>query len=175
MTTRPSQGEYAEFFTGYVALVPETDIMPVLESQLEPLRRAVAGIAPDREQYRYLPDKWSIREVFGHLIDAERVFGHRAFCISRGEGANLPSFDEVLYVAQSYYDERPLRELFEELSDVRRCNLHFYRWLQVSDWKRQGTASTNPATVLALAFITAGHLRHHQNVLRDRYGVATDR
>ncbi len=173
MTSRPSRGEYAEFFTGYVSQVPETDILSVLEGQLETLHRVMAGISPEQEVYRYLPDKWSIREVVGHLVDAERVFGHRAFCISRGENANLPSFDEVLYVGQSNYDERPLQELIGELADVRRSNLHFYRRLQDEDWRRQGTASNNPTTVRALAFITVGHLRHHLNILRDRYGVAT--
>ncbi len=175
MTTRPLPGEYVEFFAGYVSLVTESDILPVLEEQLESCAKAIEGIAPERETFRYAPGKWSIREVVGHLVDAERVFGYRAFCISRGERANLPSFDEVAYVEQSGYSGCSLRALFEELTDARRASLHFYTRLNEIEWKRQGTASNNPITVRALAFITVGHLRHHLLVLRDKYGVTPGR
>ncbi len=175
MASKPGKGEYAESFAGYVALVPEEDILPVLEAQQDQLRRIVASIPADRETFRYAPDKWSVREVFGHLIDSDRVFGHRAFCVSRGEKANLPSFDEVQYVAASGYHQRPLRELFAELVDARAVNLHLYRNLKGADWTKQGTANGNPITVRALAYITVGHIRHHLNLLNERYGVSIDR
>ena len=171
MLSRPGASEYAPFFSGYVALVPEADVLTALEDQLKEVPRLGEQVSADRETFRYAEGKWSIREVFGHLIDAERVFGYRAFCISRGEIAPLPAFEENAYVQQSGYAERPLRDLITEFDFVRRGNLAFLRGLDDRAWGRIGTASNKPISVLALAFIMAGHVRHHFHVVQTRYGV----
>jgi hypothetical protein len=168
---RPGEGEYAPFYAGYVALVPETDILSVLERQAAELRELAASVPADRETFRYAEGKWSIREVMGHLIDGERVFGYRAFCISRGEKAGLPSFDENEYVAGARSNAVPLRELADELVLVRASNLAFLRRLEPREWERTGTASGKPVTVRALAWVMAGHPRHHVRILRERYGL----
>ena len=171
MTSKPTATEYAPFFSGYVSLVPEDNVLAVLENQLADAARFAAGVSPERERFRYASDKWSIREVFGHLIDAERVFGYRAFCVSRGEKASLPRFDENAYVEQTSYDRQPLADLLSEFTAVRKGNLAFLCQLDEQDWLRLGTASDNQVSVRALAFIMAGHVRHHFNVIRERYGV----
>jgi hypothetical protein len=168
---RPREDEYAPFYAGYVALVPETDVLAVLEGQADELRRLAASVAAERETYRYAEGKWSVREVLGHLVDGERVFGYRAFCISRGERAALPSFDEKQYVGEARCDAIPLRELADELALVRESNLAVLRRLEPGEWERAGTASGKPITVRALAWVMAGHPRHHVEVLRERYGV----
>jgi hypothetical protein len=170
-TGRPAETEYAPFYAGYVSLVPESDILPVLEQQVDEFRELASAVSPDRETFRYAPDKWSVREVFGHLTDGERVFGYRAFCISRGETAPLPSFDENTYVAQSGYGRVPLAELAHELVSVRRANLALLRRFEAGSWARAGTASNKPVTVRALAYVMAGHPRHHIAILRERYGL----
>jgi DinB superfamily len=175
LSARPGASEYAPYFSGYVGLVPEADVLTVLEDQLNEVPRLGEQIPADRETFRYAEGKWSIREVFGHLIDAERVFGYRAFCISRGEIAPLPSFDENIYVQQSGYVERPLGDLIREFNFVRSGNLGFLRCLDDQAWGRIGTASNKPISVLALAFIMGGHVRHHFNILRARYDVSQAR
>jgi len=171
MVDRPTEAEYAPFYAGYVALVPEADILDVLERQVTEIRRLVAAVPREREGHRYEPGKWSVREVLGHIVDGERVFGYRAFCISRGEQAPLPSFDENRYVAAARFDATPLRELADELALVREANLAFLRRLGPEEWTRKGTASGKPVSVRALAWIMAGHPRHHLDVLRERYGT----
>jgi hypothetical protein len=169
--SRPSDTEYASYYARYVSLVPDVDILKSLEAQLVEAGRIVAAVSSERERFRYGEGKWSIREVYGHIIDAERVFAYRAFCFSRGESASLPSFDEKAYVAHSRYDERTLRNLHEEFTVLRKANLAFLRWCSEASWLQQGVASNNQVSVRALAFIMVGHARHHFNVLRDRYGV----
>jgi hypothetical protein len=171
MTSRPSNAEYAAHFEQYVSLVSEQDILDVLKRQLLEFSRYSQAVAPDHEKFRYAPGKWSIRQVYGHLIDGERVFGYRAFCFGRGEKASLASFEENAYVAESRYDERPLSDLLAEFIVVRQANLHFLSWLSDEGWKRHGTAGDNLVSVRALAYIMAGHVRHHFNILRERYGV----
>ncbi len=173
MASRPSNTEYAAFFAGYVSLVPESDVTAVLESQPAALVQMSSLVPADREKFRYAEGKWTIREVFGHLIDAERVFGYRAFCISRGEQVSLPGFDENVYIRHSHYDHRRLGDLVAEFSAVRKTHLSLFRQLDDHDWERLGTANNNPASARALAFIMAGHVRHHVAVLRDRYGIVS--
>ncbi len=168
---RPSADEYAPFYAGYVSLVPETDLQPVLEAQIEEIRRAAAAVPAARETFRYSPGKWSVREVFGHMADAERLFAYRALSIARGNDVELPGFDENASMEPARFDQRPLASLVEELVAVRVANLPLYRHLAPEDWLRTGTAAGGPVSVRALAFMAAGHVRHHLAVLQERYGV----
>lgn len=171
MIPRPGENEFAAYYVKYVSLVPEDDLLPVLHSQLQDLGKVVASVPAERETFRYGPGKWSIREVIGHLIDGERVFGYRTFCIGRGEPASLPTFDENQYVRLSHYDQIPLAELMAEFELARRSNLMFLARMteETSAWT--GTVGGNPVSVRAVVCIMIGHVRHHINVLREAYGV----
>lgn len=169
---KPDAAEYAPFYAGYVSLVTEDDVMAVLEAQPAELVAVASRTPKDREQHRYGPGKWTVRQIFGHLVDGERVFGYRAFCISRGEEQALPGFDEQTYVAAGDADRRPLSDLAAEFAAVRASNLAALRRLDDSAFRRIGNANGAPVSVRALATIMAGHVRHHLGVLRARYGVA---
>jgi hypothetical protein len=171
VSQRPAPDEHAPFFAGYVKLVPEAEVLPVLEAQSSEIQRIARAIPKDRETFRYGPGKWSIREIFGHIGDGERVFGYRAFCISRGDETPLPGFDENDYIAESAYDERPVAELADDFAALRASNLAVLGRLDPARWTRRGNANGSPVSVRALAFIMAGHVRHHVGVLKMRYGV----
>jgi len=171
MPERPAAEEYAPFFAGYVKLVPEKEVLPVLAAQVSEIRRLAASVPADRETFRYAPGKWSIREIFGHIGDAERVFGYRAFCISRGDQTPLPGFDENDYIAESAYDQQTVAALADAFAGLRGANLAVLGRLDHARWVRGGNANGNPVSVRALAFIMAGHVRHHLGVLKARYGV----
>jgi hypothetical protein len=171
-TGRPvATAEYAPFYAGYVARVPGEDPLSVLEAQVAEIERLPAAVAEEREGYRYAPGKWSPRQVVGHLADAERIMVYRALAIARGEEGALPGFDEDRYVEHAGFDEIPLRQLADELLLVRRATLHFFRHLPEEAWSRVGTANGHPVSVRALAFILAGHLRHHWAIFAERYGI----
>jgi hypothetical protein len=171
MTGRPSDGEFAPFYAGYVSLVPEDDVMGVLERQVSDIRIQLQACPPEREIFRYAPGKWSVREVVGHMSDAEKIFGYRALCISRGEQAALPGFDENHYVALSTFAQCRLAELVDELVLIREANLVTLRRLDAAAWQRWGNASGKPVSLRALAFVMAGHVRHHLSVLGARYSI----
>lgn len=171
MRARPKESEYGSYYGRYIALIPETEILPVLRKQLAEISELAAAVPAPREGYRYAEGKWSIREVVGHIIDVERVFAYRAFCIGRGDRASFPSFDENEYIAAGNYHSRTVPDLISELLLVRKSNLAFLEHLPEADWLRVGRASDNPFTANALSFIMAGHLRHHLNILQTKYGV----
>jgi len=166
---RPLQTEYAPYYESYISQVSESDIMPVLRSQMDELDVLLGRVEPAQETHRYAEGKWSVREIIGHLIDAERVFGHRAFCIARGEQQNLPGFDQNDYMTTAPYDRVDLEDLLSELRLIRLGNIAMLRTLDEEAWSRTGNANGNQVTVRALAFIMAGHVRHHMNVLREKY------
>jgi len=170
MIERPAANEYADFYAGYIAALPPGDILEILERQKDQLHH-LAAVAADRETFRYAPDKWSVREVVGHLVDAERVFSYRALRFSRGDDTPLPGFDENFYVAHARFDSRTLKSLIEELTLLRSANVLLFRELAPEELARVGVANTHPVSVRALAFILAGHLEHHFKGLRERYGI----
>lgn len=167
---RPASTEFAPYYASYVSSVPDGDIVQLLEQQKAVLRARTTAVTPAQETYRYGPGKWTVREMFGHLTDAERVFGYRVLCISRGDTASLPGFDEHTYVEAANFNSRPLRALVDELVLVRDGNLLMMKAFDAEAWPRMGVANNVPVSVRALAFIMAGHINHHLEILRTRYG-----
>jgi hypothetical protein len=168
---RPGDDEYAPHHRRYIDLV-SGPVLDVLSAQREVLARLPEVIAEDRAGYRYQPGKWSIREVIGHLGDAERVYGYRALALARGDASPLPKYDPDAYVAAADFDARTVSSLCEELLALRESTLGFFRNLPDEAWSRRGTMGGNPLSVRALAFIAAGHVEQHLDVLHERYGVA---
>jgi len=169
MSQRPEKSEYAEFYANYIALVEETDIISALKNQPEDLQKLLAGISIEKEDFRYQPGKWSFKELVGHIVDGERVFSYRALRISRGDQTPLAGFEENSYVANSNFTNSNLADLIEEFSLLRAANVLLFKNLRDEAWQRTGTASEATVSVRALAFMMVGHVRHHANILRERY------
>lgn len=168
---RPTETEYAPAFQTYVARVAEDEILPAMRSQVDALDVLLDRVAPERETFAYAEGKWSIRQIIGHLIDGERVFGYRAMCIARGETQSLPGFDENAYMPNAPYAQIDLEDLLSEFRLVRLSNIAMLRNLDEAAWTRMGVANDAAVSVRALAYIMVGHVRHHMGVLSERYQV----
>jgi hypothetical protein len=166
---RPERAEAAEYYFNYIELVPDGDIRAILETQLSDMAALLDHVTPDRVDYRYAPDKWSTREVLGHVNDTERLFALRAFWFARGFDSPLPSFDQHVAMRHSGAADRPWRSHVDEFTALRASTVLFFRHLPSAAWLRRGIASDNPFTVRALAYVGAGHVIHHMNILRERY------
>jgi len=168
---RPEPSEYHHYFSRYIDLVPEEDILGAIESQSSATQRLMATLDETKAAFRYAAEKWSIREVLGHMTDTERVMGYRALAIARGDTAPLPGFDEGLYASNAAYDSWRLGDIAEQYALVRRSHIVLFRNLPGDAWVRSGVANGNAVTVRALGAIIVGHERHHLGVLRERYLV----
>ncbi|HKR63703.1 MAG TPA: DinB family protein [Thermoanaerobaculia bacterium] len=168
---RPASTDYASYYGGYVELVPEEDVLAAIEKQSSETQKMLAAIDETRGAYRYEDGKWSVKEVLGHVIDAERIFGYRALAIARGDTNSLPGFDEKRYMEHAGFDAWRVGDLAEEYALLRRANIVMLRNLPAEAWDRRGIANNGEVTTRALAFIMLGHERHHLNVLRERYLV----
>jgi hypothetical protein len=169
-TTLLDRTEAAEYYYTYIDQVPKgEDVRRIIDTQLGETVSVLGGISEQKSLHRYAPDKWSIREVVGHINDCERMFVFRALWFARGLPGELPSFDQNIAIAAVHFDERSLSDLVAEFRTVRQSTLYFFRNLPDEAWAKRGIASGNAFTVRALAHITAGHVAHHMRILRERY------
>jgi len=166
---RPQTGEYNSYYGRYIDLATEDDIVAALDAQSRETAAVLGGLSEAQAAHRYEPDKWSVKQLVGHVIDAERIFAFRALAFARGETTPLPGFDQDPYVANAASDDRSIADLAEEFATVRKANVMMFRALSEEAWQRRGVASDNPISVRALAYILLGHERHHLRILRERY------
>ena len=170
ITRRPTDEDYPPAFAAYVAEIREhEDVLAVLDHQLVELESRLGILPAARGDHRYAPGKWTVKDVVGHLSDTERVFACRALWIARGERGPQPPFDDQSWVAHTGADHRTLEDMVEEWGLVRRATLALVRPLAPDAWQRRGTAGDGVITVRALAYVIAGHTRHHERVLEARY------
>jgi len=168
---RPEPDEVPPHFVGYLKRVPEPDPVTACAAQIEDTATLLHGISAADAMYRYAPDKWSIKEVVGHLADVERIMAYRALRIARGDATPLPGFDENTYVPAGKFDTRSLADLVGDLRTARASTLALLRSFDADAWRRRGTASGKPVSVRAIGFMIPGHERHHVEILRTRYRV----
>jgi hypothetical protein len=166
---RPAPEEYAAYYGTYIAQVPDGDLCALLTAQLEETLTLVRAIPEVRGTYRYAPGKWSIKEVLGHVCDTERIMSYRALRIGRGDATPLPGFEQDDYVPEGAFDRRTLADLGEELSAIRRATLELFRHFDPAALARRGTTNGNPFTPRALAYVIAGHERHHVAIVKAKY------
>jgi len=165
----PDVSEYAEYYGRYISLAPAGDILAALEEQPGQTLALLSGLSDEQAHYRYAPDKWSIKEVLGHLIDTERVFAYRALRFARNDPTPLSGFEQDDYVRFGSFGGCPLGYLMEQFSSVREATVFLFEGLSAEAWMRRGLANQNEISVRAIAYVIAGHELHHRQVLKDKY------
>jgi uncharacterized damage-inducible protein DinB len=166
---RPAAHECAAYYHPYINQVPGEKPITQLQQQQSDTLAFLQAIPADRWDYRYAAGKWTIKEVILHLIDAERVFAYRCLRVGRDDQTPLPGFDQDQYVPSSQANERRPDSLIQEYQAVREATVELLKNLPQEAWTKMGTASDQPVSVRALAYITAGHELHHIKILKERY------
>ena len=166
---RPQAGEYAPYYEKYISQIQGEDILGTLDQQRREMLLLLSGREEEDGDFRYAPEKWSAKEVLGHVCDTERVFAYRALRIARADATPLAGFEQDDYVRNGGLGGRPLADLVEDFIAVRRDTVSLLRNLDGEAWARRGTASKNEISVRALAWIIAGHELHHRRILEEKY------
>lgn len=169
MLQRPSKDEYGPNFATYIEAVPDGELIAILEQQLEEAVRQLRAIPEEAGALRYAPGKWSVREVVGHIGDTERIMSYRLLRVARGDRTPLPGFDENAFVAGADFDAAALDSLVAEFIRIRESTLALVRGIPPQAWQRVGDVSGFPVSARALAYVIAGHERHHRGVIAERY------
>jgi len=168
MINRPQPDEYSAFAATYVNLVGNDPILDILEYQKDSTYNFFIRMGHEIGNYAYGEGKWTVKQVLGHMIDAERTFAYRVLCFSR-EAVDLPGFDQDLYMEKANFNTRSLEDLANEFRATRNSNMYLFKSLSDAQLLQKGIASGNPVSVRALLYITAGHEMHHLKVLKERY------
>jgi hypothetical protein len=166
---RPAADEHIEYYGKYIALVREADAISALRRELDDDLPLLRGLTEAQGAIRYAPGKWSVKQVLAHVVDGERVFAYRALRFARADETPVPGFDENVYAKLAGADERPLRGIVDEFEHLRYADIAMFEGLPEAAWLRRGSANGSPISVRALAYIIAGHCRHHAALLRERY------
>jgi hypothetical protein len=166
---RPESGEYAPYYDRYISLVKGNDIVGILESQRRQMMLLLSGRDEADGDFRYAPEKWTVKEVLGHVCDCERIFAYRALRIARGDRTPMEGFEQDDYIKNGPFSQRPLPEIIDDYLAIRRATLTLFRNLQEEAWTRRGIANNNEVSVRAIAYTIAGHELHHRRILEEKY------
>lgn len=166
---KPLAQEYPHYYSRYINLVEDTEFVTLLDDQKNDMLDFLNGLGEEAASFRYASDKWSIKEVIGHIIDVERIFAYRALRMARNDKTPLPEFDQEEYVLQANFDSRTLIDLSDEFLSVREATLSLFTSFDQSILEREGIASGLKFTVRSIPYIIAGHEIHHRQVLNQKY------
>ena len=168
---RPLPETYAPFYETYVRLVTEDDLLAAFHKAMNEIHELLENIPADKADYAYAEGKWTVKQLLQHIIDTESVFSYRAVCIARGDKQPLPGFDENQYADAADGHGRSLKDMREELLALRQSVYLMYKGFTPEMMSQLGTASGKPISTHALGYIIVGHVRHHSQILRERYGI----
>jgi hypothetical protein len=166
---RPEPSEYAPYYDRYISLISGTDILASLDSERRKTMLLLSGRDEEDGNIRYAPDKWTAKEVLGHVCDTERIFAYRALRIARGDRTPIEGYEQDDYVRNGPYGRVSLAEVIEDYIAVRRATLTLLRNLDPAAWMRRGMANKNEVSVRAIAYTIAGHEVHHRRILEEKY------
>jgi hypothetical protein len=167
--TKPAKSEFLPYYDRYISLVPDGDVVSTLTSQIEETLELLRSLPASVSTYRYAPDKWSVNQLVGHVIDAERLFSNRALRFARNDATPVPGFEQDDYVRNGPFGACRLRDLVDDFANVRQATISLFRQMSEDSWSRRGTANKVAVSVRALAFIILGHELHHRKILQQKY------
>ncbi|MDP4171089.1 MAG: DinB family protein [Bacillota bacterium] len=169
MNNRPETNEYDSYYQQYLDMVPEGDLIEILKHQINDTVELLKGVTESQSAFRYAPEKWSLKEVIGHMADTERIMAYRLLCIARGETAALPGFDENKYVVNANFDKQSINDVLENFFAVRQATLQLLKSLDRANLDKKGNANNSEVSGIAIACIIAGHELHHLRIIKERY------
>jgi len=167
---RPDQSEFAPFYAGYIGKVPDSGPAPLMKVQIGELEK-LRSLPEDKANHAYAAGKWTVKELLGHVVDAERVFSYRLVRIARGDKTPLSGFDENAWAKTAPHKKRPIADVVDEMIAVRRATLALVDSLDESTISNVGLANNNSVSARAICWIMAGHMKHHLDILKERYGI----
>lgn len=167
---KPREGEYTPYAIMYIRLVPDEGLLlQYLKEHFEKTRELTLSLSEEKLLYRYAANKWTIKELLVHITDDERIYAYRALRFARGDKTQLPGFEQDDFVSYSNANNRPVRNILEELEAVRNATITLFESFDSAALSRKGIADNNPVTVRALGYHIAGHELHHINIIKEKY------
>lgn len=162
--------EYPAYFAPYVQLAQsERSLYEEMQTSFSEALDYLQSISEEQKDFAYADGKWTVGQVFQHIIDVELVMAHRAFRISRHDKINLPGFDHDTWAKVADVRHKSLAQMIAELKTARNVTLIHYQDLDEKALGITGSVSENSVSVRALGYIIIGHLKHHVKLFKENY------
>jgi len=107
------------------------------------------------------PDKWSKKEILGHLIDSA-ANNHQRFIRSQFEDSPTIGYDQNQWVENSYYHDSDTHQLITFWTAYNQFLISIMK--SISSEKLVKTCTMKDGTLLTIEFLIAdyvNHLEHH--------------
>src|SRR5687768_6424873 len=169
MKTSPDFTTLPDFYKNYVMHVQSLDVLEALQSSSSKTIELLQKVEEKMGEYRYAPEKWSVKELLCHMMDAERIFAYRALRFSRNDATPLSGFEENDYAPQANAHSRTLQQLMTEMKNLRAASIDLFASMTSEMLQRKGTANNKIISVINIGYIIAGHETHHRIILTERY------
>jgi uncharacterized damage-inducible protein DinB len=167
---KPAPGEYAPYAIMYIDLLPDDGlVLGHLRNNLDMMKALVGNLPEAKLVTPWAEGEWTVKEILAHIIDDERIYAYRALRSARNDTMELPGFDQELFAAESFANQRSLNDIFEEYAAVRAATITFFKNVDASAFTRACMANGHPMSVRAAAYHIAGHELHHLNSIREHY------
>ncbi len=166
---KPNSGEYPAYYKPFIEIAPQDEVVPSLKESGLNMTNSLFGMSEELSEYRYEPNKWSIKQLLGHILDSERVFQFRAMSFARGEKTPLPGFDQDLYVKNSNAENLPFNHLLKQFEATRNATILLFESFTEEMLGIQGNANGFEISLKSLGFVISGHQQHHLNIIKERY------
>ena len=161
--------EIPSYYQGYVKALGQGEIVPLLLKTGDECLELGKELTEAQGAYRYAEGKWSVKEVLQHIIDSERIFAYRALRFARNDQTEIPGFEQNDYVPESDADRRSIHIIMREFTNVRASTVDLYTSFTDEMKSRKGISNGVEMSVEALGYIISGHLKHHINIIYERY------
>jgi len=164
-----NENDYAAYYRPYLEGLPSDNILDYMEDQKDEIMRFMQSVPGDKWNHSYAPGKWTIKEVCGHMLDTEIIYGYRALSFARGEKQSLPGFDENEYVRAGRFAYMDIQQIIPVFLQARELNIVLFQSIPEADWNNVGIANGNRTKAGVIPFLVAGHARHHMRMIKERY------
>lgn len=167
----PANYEYpnALYFAEYLQFDTDANLLEVFDQQTKQILAIYEPLKEQEANYAYAEGKWSLKQLLGHMVDSERIFAYRALAISRGEIQSLPGFDENEYMDQAGYENQSAEAVLAQYKTTRAATIALIQSLTLTQGNAMGLANGQKISTRALAWMIAGHEKHHLNIIQARY------
>lgn len=169
MLSKPLPAEYPPYYKIYIDLAPDSKILEFLVKQTKELVNIYKGLTKEKLLFRYENDKWSLKQILGHLIDFEIIFGYRALTYARKDKSDLPMYDHNNYVSSGLFDNIESSLLINQYESIRNTNLLLFKTLTEDAWLEEGVTGGKKFSTRTTPYISAGHTQHHLKVIKEKY------
>jgi hypothetical protein len=169
MIQKPTDLNSEIYFHKYIMKAPAEDAVLSLVETQKLTQQLYSNLSAEQANYKYAPEKWTVKQVLQHISDCERILAYRLLRLNRKDNTTLPGFDENSYAENAPVQHLSTEEVLEEFNVVRASIIILVKRVASGNLDFTCIASKQNVSPRLLTWMISGHNQHHLNILKERY------